>query len=175
MKRTMHRLRRASRGYSLAELLVVVAIIGMISLVSVPQFMNMHRSGRLKSAMRQFMNDARGARQLAVAQHKQTKIGFTVGTAAKSYKIYQQNGANWTQVGSTRQIETGCYVANQTNFVTNRDANTTDYDLVFRPDGTVVFDTGTSQGTIIIGSEYTNLPRSQYTVEVTWSGSLKAI
>ena len=166
---------RGASGYSLAELLVVVAIIGIVSLVSVPSFITAQRSGRLKSAMRQFMNDTRAARQLAVAQHSQTKIGFTVGTSATNYTIYKQNGSTWTQIGKTRTMEKGCYVANQTNFVTDRDTNASDYDLVFRPDGTVVFNSGVYEGTVVVASEFTNLPKRQYTVQITFSGSMKAI
>ena len=46
---THRRLRpRNQRGYSLAEVLTVVAIIGILSLVTVPNFISLYNSGRIK-------------------------------------------------------------------------------------------------------------------------------
>ncbi|MHB0969309.1 MAG: pilus assembly FimT family protein [Thermoanaerobaculia bacterium] len=67
---------RSTRGYSLAELLVVVAMIGVISLVTVPQFMAMFRSAKLKSSLRQFTGDARASRARAVGKHKPVRLSL---------------------------------------------------------------------------------------------------
>jgi prepilin-type N-terminal cleavage/methylation domain-containing protein len=68
--------RNASRGYSLAELLVVVAMIGIISLVTVPQFMSMFRSAKVKSSLRAFTGDSRAARARAVGRHKPVRLSI---------------------------------------------------------------------------------------------------
>lgn len=68
--------RKNSGGYSLAELLVVVAMIGVISLVTVPQFMVMFRSARIKSSLRQFTGDVRAARTKAVTRHRKFRVAI---------------------------------------------------------------------------------------------------
>jgi prepilin-type N-terminal cleavage/methylation domain-containing protein len=68
--------RRVVAGYSLPELLVVVAIIGLIVLVTVPNFMQYFRSNAMRSAIRQFNTDIRSVRQRAVTQYVTTRISF---------------------------------------------------------------------------------------------------
>jgi prepilin-type N-terminal cleavage/methylation domain-containing protein len=84
MKRTM----RSQAGYSLAEMLVVVAIIGMLALVMVPNFMNFYQSNKMKSSMRNFTTDLRSARQLSISQGKQTLVTYATGPTARSYDIW---------------------------------------------------------------------------------------
>lgn len=67
---------RSTRGYSLAELLVVVAMIGVISLVTVPQFMAMFRSAKVKSSLRSFTSDARASRARAVGRHRPVRVSI---------------------------------------------------------------------------------------------------
>ena len=43
-----------SRGYSLMELLTVTAIIGVMSLVTVPAFIKFYWSNKMKASLRQF-------------------------------------------------------------------------------------------------------------------------
>jgi prepilin-type N-terminal cleavage/methylation domain-containing protein len=73
--------RRFLAGYSLPELLVVVAIIGMIVLVVVPNFTQFTRSNLMRSALRQFNSDIRAVRQRAVTQYVTTKISFCTTVA----------------------------------------------------------------------------------------------
>jgi len=69
-------------GYSLAEMLTVVAIIGTLALVSVPAFMNYYNSNKVKTAMRTFTTDLRTARMTAISRGRIVK--FTYKTAAVS-------------------------------------------------------------------------------------------
>ena len=59
--------RFSQQGYSLAEMLVVIAIIGTLSLISVPAFMNFKRAADFKASMRAFTTDIRNARAAAIA------------------------------------------------------------------------------------------------------------
>src|SRR5215212_5822059 len=65
------------RGYSITEMLTVVAIIGIVSLVLVPNFMSMYRSGKMKTATRNFISRARRIQQQAVTENRRTRICFT--------------------------------------------------------------------------------------------------
>lgn len=92
MRRTTH----AARGYSLAEALVVVAIIGVISLVSVPNFMAMYRSGKIKAGIRLLSTDIRSARQKAVTTYRPTMVSLGTTAAEKySWFVYDWNGTAW--------------------------------------------------------------------------------
>ena len=77
--------RTAMRGYTLIEILVVVAIIGIMSLVTVPQFVSYQQSSALKGAMRNFNADLRNCRQLAVARYVQVRMEFAT---PNSYRFY---------------------------------------------------------------------------------------
>ena len=69
-------------GYSLAEMLTVVAIIGTLALVSVPAFMNYYNSNKVKTSMRTFTTDLRTARMMAISRGRIVK--FTYKTASVS-------------------------------------------------------------------------------------------
>src|SRR5207245_2328188 len=91
-------------GYSLAEMLTVVAIIGVLALVMVPNFMNFYESNKMKSTMRNFTSDLRGVRQFSISQGKQAMLvyhpGATTDAFARPYDIWlgdkALNSQNWT-------------------------------------------------------------------------------
>ena len=166
---------RRESGYSLVELLVVVTIIGIISLVSIPNFISMQRAGKLKGSLREFTSDIRRARQRAVTRHLSTKISFKTGTAltARDYTIEEWNAASstWRLVGPPKRLEETCYFSAQTNFP-DRNADGTQ-DIVFKSDGTPLFDAGIFRGTALMNTDW-KIPTPQYTITVELSGAVKA-
>lgn len=91
---------KTTRGYSLVEALVVIAIVGVISIVTVPNFISMYRSMKIKGAVRQLTNDIRWARQQAVSRYRPVMISFgTTAPERYSYWIYEWDptAAQWTQ------------------------------------------------------------------------------
>jgi prepilin-type N-terminal cleavage/methylation domain-containing protein len=104
-------MRGSQAGYSLAEMLVVVAIIGIMSLVMIPNFVGIYQSNKMKATMRNFTSDLRGARAYSISQGRQTLVTFSPSTATakkRSYDIWIGdkffNSQNWTRVtgpGST--------------------------------------------------------------------------
>ncbi|HSP13155.1 MAG TPA: prepilin-type N-terminal cleavage/methylation domain-containing protein [Thermoanaerobaculia bacterium] len=165
---------RRESGYSLVEILVVVAMIGIISLVTVPNFIAMQRSSKLKSSMRNFVGDVRGMRQRAVTKHHQTKISFVTGTAitGRNYTIaeFDPVSSTWQQIGPAKRLDEACYVVSQTN-LTDVDGDGT-IDLVFKPDGAPVLPPNIFEATTVLKTDW-NLPTSQYTVTITFSGAVK--
>ena len=91
-------------GYSLTEMLTVIAIIGMLALVMVPNFISFYNSNKMKSSMRNFTTDLRSARQLAITQGKQTVVTYGTSTNATggpgTYDIWLGDkpfaSQNWT-------------------------------------------------------------------------------
>ena len=78
-------------GYSLPEMLTVIAIIGTLALVSVPAFLTFRNSNKMKSSMRNFTNDLRATRQLSISRGQQTMLSFATGSKARRYDTYIGN------------------------------------------------------------------------------------
>lgn len=166
---------RQDSGYSLAELLVVVAIIGITSLVLVPNFISMQRAGKLKASLREFTSDMRRMRQRAVTKRQQTKLSFTTGSAAtaRDYTIneWDPTTSAWKQIGPPKRLEESCYLSSQTNFPDRNSDGT--QDITFKSDGTPLFDAGVFRGTAVMDTDW-KIPTPRYTITVELSGAVKA-
>jgi prepilin-type N-terminal cleavage/methylation domain-containing protein len=101
-------------GYSISEMLVVVAIIGLLSLVTVPAFMSFRNSNKLKTSVRLFTGDLRAARQRAITRAHQvlltystTANGATPANYQRTYYFYEGNlpsgSTTWTPIVNTIQ------------------------------------------------------------------------
>ena len=69
---------RRQAGYSLPEMLTVVAIIGVLALVTVPAFINFYQAGKMRASMRNFTTDLRSIRQRAITRGHQTILTYDV-------------------------------------------------------------------------------------------------
>lgn len=141
MKLQPPQFRHSERGVSLMEMLVVVAIVGVLSLVTVPNFMSMYQGQRMKASTRTMITDVRNARQLAISGNQRTKISFKTGVNVHDYEVYREvkdrmtNTAEWKRVrfgnlGITAYIDSSSF----DDFITG-DGGTK--DVVFRPNGTI--------------------------------------
>jgi prepilin-type N-terminal cleavage/methylation domain-containing protein len=143
-KRTTH-LRRL-RGYSLVELLVVVAMIGMFSLVTVPPILSYMGQLRVRSATRLLNGDLRAARQRAITRNNPVAFSFLPGDADPStgmekgkYAFFDRVGTaepfTWEQVGPARYLE-GVYFL-ESDFQLAAAFDDDMRDVIFRPNGTI--------------------------------------
>ena len=199
----MKQIKRSQAGYSLAEMLTVVAIIGMLALVMVPNFMNFYQSNKMKTSMRNFTTDLRSARQLSISQGKQTLLTFATGTTARSYDIWVGdkpfNSQNWTPqtgpnsnpprptktldnivyfpAGNTLQTFTdflNCSSGTNCTGTVANPANDGKIDIVFSPDGTAQLPANLANGTITIKTDLNKLPKTSYTITISPSGRVLA-
>lgn len=176
---------RRSAGYTLTEILVVVAIIGVLSLITVPAFMNFQRSSVFKSAMRIFSTDLRAARAMAIQQSYDVRVELTTGAegpATKQYSFYssRDNGTTWTPLkirkSSTKTLDGPVWLASATNLDDVLPTNGKP-DIVFHPNGTAnIIDVNNiaQAGVVVLATNYQNLFANRYNVTITRSGQIRA-
>ncbi|GEM_PF-2217274 len=175
---------RHTAGYSLPEILVVMAIIGVLSLITVPQFLTYRQSSQMKAAMRSFCADVRNCRQLAVARHIQVKLEFD---SANSYRFYSRNTTSdpWAVMpqellmalrisgvsGNVKTLESPLYFDSVTCI--DQDSNSKN-DMYFNNDGTIQFkaDGSQSSGSVTIGTTWTNVLYNRMLITVYTTGKI---
>jgi prepilin-type N-terminal cleavage/methylation domain-containing protein len=173
-------------GYSLAEALVVLAIIGLISMVTIPSFMSLMRSGRMKDSLRSVTTELRYARQRAVTKREFTMVTFdTTNTGAQSHGRYtfwegtpdpansnDNTKATWKQIGSPMLVDVGVFFVNDaTSPIPDLwDGSTwgtadTKPDILYLPDGSL-----TTGGTFYIRSSTPGIVTNNYQIALTSAG-----
>jgi prepilin-type N-terminal cleavage/methylation domain-containing protein len=175
--------RTTEAGYSLVEMLVVVAIIGILSLVTVPQFMTFYKQNKIRTSVRQFTADLRGARQRAITLNVRTAVSFTPGAAPSGgvrgrYAIYDEiidttvspNTATWTLVGVYKNLDQAVYFLDS-DFPANSALADNMEDIIFVPNGTIVnLPTSPSTPVAVIKSD-NKVPNNRCTLNFSASGS----
>jgi Tfp pilus assembly protein FimT len=183
--------RSRQRGYSLAEALVVVAIIGLVTGVSVPFFMNYLRANRMRSSAMYFETALRYARQRAVTRHTFTRVSFLANTDPGQYTIWDGkldasgNLASWTVVQpQVRRLDQGVTFANDAAEPVgdNYDGSgsvtaATDGqpDIIFGFDGSAINSTDTTKppGTMWLKTNFKSITFNQYQIQMLTVGTLK--
>ena len=183
--------RSRQRGYSLAEALVVVAIIGLVTGVSVPFFMNYLRANRMRSSAMYFETALRYARQRAVTRHTFTRVSFLTNTDPGQYTIWDgkldASGslASWTVVQpQVRRLDQGVTFANDaaepvgdnydgTGAVTA--ATDGQPDIIFGFDGSAINSTDNTKppGTMWLKTNFKSITFNQYQIQMLTVGTLK--
>jgi prepilin-type N-terminal cleavage/methylation domain-containing protein len=185
------RTRSTQRGYSLAEALVVVAIIGLISGVSVPFFMNYLRANRIRSSATYFETALRFARQRAVTKHIETRLSFLPNTDPGQYTIWEAkndtngNVASWTVVQpKVRYLDQGVTFANDatTPVADNYDGSgsitaATDGkpDIIFGIDGSAInaANATAAPGTVWLKTNFKSVTYNQYQIQLFGVGTFQ--
>ena len=164
---------RHSRGFSLVEMLIVVGMIGVLSLVSVPAFMNYQRTAQVRSATRTVAGDLRNCRQLAITRNLLVRLEVT-GT--REYKTFQSTdaGKTWSAlpiqggIANTRTLESTISIASPSFNDSDSDGLP---DLDFRSDGTV--DQGNT--TITLNTKWTQSSINKVVVTISNTGQISSV
>lgn len=185
------RLHRSSRGYSLAELLTVVAIVGILSLISVPMFMNYQRATAFKSEMGKFVQDLRNARQYAITRSVDVCVEFEVGAASlRRYRFFasRDNMATWTALqlpgtfgaagpgtaGNMKIVSEPVYILSSTGLPTAH-GGSGNADIVFRPNGTMELAAAATAARVTMATDWTNVAFNRYTINLSAGGQIKTV
>lgn len=175
------------RGYSLAEMLTVVAIIGMFTLIAVPQFMNIGRSMKMRASMRQFAADVRSARQRAISQNRRVAVTMAIGLdpgtgfTRGQYEIWERTDAGiWRRVPNTPVRFLPAHPTDPIYFASTTFTNDTAQgeaggddrpDIVFVGNGTVTnMPGGGADATVVLDTDY-DIPIDTYTFSFYGSGN----
>ena len=66
-------------GFSLVEVMIVIALIGIVATIAVPNFQNYIRNRNLKTAAQEISSEFFVTRERALAESKRYRIVFDVG------------------------------------------------------------------------------------------------
>ena len=86
------------RGFSVMELLVVVAIMGLISATSIPLMLSYSRSATLRAGAEEVAAGLNNGRQLAISQAQ--RVCVEVVNNRYRYRLVACDGALWTGPGT---------------------------------------------------------------------------
>ena len=145
--------RRAQKGYSLTEVLLVLGIMGIILAISIPALGQYMRSYTARVGADEFISHMRLARHLAIARHKPVSLQV----AARSYSLPDWNSADiGTAPSRTFELPGAVSVVSGTGTIT------------FRPDGTISTGSATVRIQIALDGQIT----ARYDVAVAPSGKV---
>jgi prepilin-type N-terminal cleavage/methylation domain-containing protein len=179
-------LNRSESGYSLAELLVVVAIIGVLSLISVPAFINFKNQNTFRADLRNFANDLRAARQYAITQTVDVRVELDVpgnSLTSNTYRFYSSNnrGATWTALsisgghgitpgttGNIKNLDGPVWIQSTVSLLDI--GNDGKPDLVFHPSGTMDLAANAAAGQVVLRSSWQNIAFDTFTIALSPSG-----
>lgn len=90
--------RNAARGFSMVELMVVVAVIGIVAAFGLPTFVTYWQGATLRAGAEELMTVLNNARQLAIASN--STVCVTTSTTAIQYHVSTCGSATYVGPGT---------------------------------------------------------------------------
>jgi type II secretory pathway pseudopilin PulG len=91
--------RQAERGFTLAELIVLIAVIGILSIMAIPSFVSYYQAATLKSGAQQFAALINQAREIAIKENDNLCVKLSSPTQMK-YVRSTCTGTAWVGAGT---------------------------------------------------------------------------
>ncbi len=136
----MERMKGRREGFSLVEVMIVIALIGIVATIAVPNFQNYIRNRNLKTAAQEISSEFFVTRERALAESRSYRIVFDIGN--NRYTTEEETAPSTWTVRQTKQVAASA--AADDGIVIDA-ANTTETTFNFQPRGTI-----SSPGTIRI-------------------------
>lgn len=86
--------RFAQEGFSLAEMTVLLAVIGSLCVLSLPVFISYYQSAQVRSAASDVASFVNQGRQLAIQRNQ--SVCVSIGSTAVQYRLGSCGGTIWT-------------------------------------------------------------------------------
>jgi prepilin-type N-terminal cleavage/methylation domain-containing protein len=182
------RFRHSSGGFTLIEMLVVLALIGILSLISVPAFVNMRNENVFRADLRTITHDLRMVRQYAITNAVQTRVEMDTGNqAAKNYYFFvsTDNGANWSPLqiagshgvnpavaGNIKVLDGSVWFQSMAG-LPDVDSNGK-LDILYDPSGAMRVATGSLNGTVVMRCLWKKVAYDTFTLTLSGSGNLNS-
>lgn len=93
------RAKQAEGGFTLAELVILIAVIGILSVMALPAFLSYYQSATLKSGAQQFVTLINQARELAIKENGNVCVKLSSPTQM-TYALSSCTGTAWVGVGT---------------------------------------------------------------------------
>src|SRR5690349_22217372 len=90
---------RSEQGFALAELVTVIAVIGILAFMAVPLFVNYYQAALLKSGAQQFVTLINQARELAIRQNDSVCVKLP-SASQMTYALSSCTGSAWIGPGT---------------------------------------------------------------------------
>lgn len=124
--------RRPNSGYTITELLTVIAIVGLFTAISTPAWMNLQRRAAVRTAAEELQSVFRGARMRAIASGRNVGVRFTKSGTTWMYALYDDRNGNGIK---TAEINSG---VDKRITVPQRVLNTVRYASIAVPTQTII-------------------------------------
>lgn len=95
---------RDNAGFSFAELMVVIALVGVLAAIAVPNFLRGMPERRLKNAARNLYADMQKARMTAVKENRKVVVKFDTGASGDFYYFVDDVAKDSTQATFRRNL-----------------------------------------------------------------------
>jgi len=123
---------KTQRGFTLAETLVVIAIISILSAIALPVFYKFQTSAKYKEAAWGVSSGLRLGKQMALSTNREHRMEFDL--AGRRYRVSRGNlpsgSTTWTGVNAWTALSA------EVNWSSGAACNgTADFDIIFRPNG----------------------------------------
>jgi general secretion pathway protein H len=119
----------SDKGFTLMELLVVVAVTAVIALIATPAFFELQRTAQYKEAAREIAATLRDARARAVSQNFQHSVCFEV--SSNSYMLVRGSCSTWPDANADWRTFSPAVIMRATSSCDD----TTNKSIAFNPTG----------------------------------------
>jgi len=124
---------RDNKGFSLPEVMTVVAIIGVMSAVAVPSFLSWLSNKGIQSAARDLYSNMRKAQSFAVKRNRNCAVTFNGATGYVVYVDENKNFSNDAGEVIIAQKDWSAYRDVQVDSITYKVNATGDRTVAFQP------------------------------------------